>query len=685
MAIILIGLARSPNETSGASQKPCDPSITNVSPASAFVGELITLQGACLNDVLEDSLSVGDVQLSIVSKSDTALQARVVAFSPVREVSVSAADTTVKTSFEIRNWVEPLPEDIVPGRLMVELADGADPARVFSAVGFSNAQQILPSSGFPELDRWWSMEIAGDEIAAARELAADEDVIWAQPATERDMRVATPPNDPCYATPTAQNCDEAPFYAGLTGLPPMGDDGQWGVQMIAAEGAWEITTGDPSVRVAVMDTGLDPHEDIDGADYFDYTGDAYGTQDDLDHGTRVAGIIGASLDNGLGIAGVAPSTSIASMRTHTPSGGAANHVEPCGGAGEPLCVRAWVAAVLEAAPLRDISIVNMSFGGLQPYNGLEQGVINTAHTQGVVMVAAAGNENWNLDDPINVPPGYGLYPAAYNHAISVGGTAKDDQRAVWASFGSNYGSIVDISAPAWDIMSTAASRWVAPYSSWFGTSFAAPMVAGVAALLASEGFYGCEIVETLTGTDQLGSPISADTIASPGMGVGRLNAQKALEWWSGGPIVSDTVWPAGAIIHKEGDPARYILTRGGKQPLSGSFDERDDQCIPGSLLDSIPLDTDGDHFSDADEIVIGTDPLEACPLIVGVHDAWPVDFDMNRVINTTDYFQLAPPVFGSSVGDPYYTVRADIVPDGVINTTDVFQVLPPVLGSSCVP
>lgn len=274
IAITLLGLGYSPNVISGVGQSPCDPSITSVSPGSAFVGEIITIKGVCLEGVLEDALSVGDVQLNIVSKSDTELQGRVVAFSPVREVSVSAADTKATASFEIRNWLEPKPEDIVPGRVIVELAAGADPDSVFATVGAANAQQILPSSGFPELDRWWSMEIAGDEIAAARELAADEDVIWAQPATESDMRVATPPNDPCYATPTTQNCDEAPYYGGLTGLPPMGADGQWGVQRIAAEGAWEITTGDPSVRVGVMDTGLDPHEDIDGAYYFDYTGDA---------------------------------------------------------------------------------------------------------------------------------------------------------------------------------------------------------------------------------------------------------------------------------------------------------------------------------------------------------------------------------------------------------------------------
>ena len=67
------------------------------------------------------------------------------------------------------------------------------------------------------------------------------------------------------------------------------------------------------------------------------------------------------------------------------------------------------------------------------------------------------------------------------------------------------------------------------------------------------------------------------------------------------------------------------------------------------------------------------------------HDAWPADFDQNNSINTTDVFQVLPPVFGSSTGGPTYDQRADLSPDGVINTSDVFLVLPPFLGSTCSP
>ena len=95
-------------------------------------------------------------------------------------------------------------------------------------------------------------------------------------------------------------------------------------------------------------------------------------------------------------------------------------------------------------------------------------------------------------------------------------------------------------------------------------------------------------------------------------------------------------------------------------------------------------DTDCDAFSDADEGTIGTDPADNCP-DDPADDAWPCDFDMNTVVNITDVFNVLPPYFGSSTGDPDYTVRRDLVPDGVINITDVFLVLPPYFGSSCTP
>ena len=96
------------------------------------------------------------------------------------------------------------------------------------------------------------------------------------------------------------------------------------------------------------------------------------------------------------------------------------------------------------------------------------------------------------------------------------------------------------------------------------------------------------------------------------------------------------------------------------------------------------MDADYDGFTDVDEAAIGTDVSAGCP-DGPAHDAWPSDFDMNGVVNITDVFQVLPPYFGTSTGDPNYSERRDLVPDGVINITDVFRVLPPVFGTICTP
>ena len=98
-------------------------------------------------------------------------------------------------------------------------------------------------------------------------------------------------------------------------------------------------------------------------------------------------------------------------------------------------------------------------------------------------------------------------------------------------------------------------------------------------------------------------------------------------------------------------------------------------------------DNDDDGWTDVEEATIGTLPAAGCPATTTADDedpdAWPPDFDDNGVINTTDVFQVLPPVFGTSV--PPTSVRQDLSPNGVINTTDVFRVLPPFLGGSCTP
>jgi hypothetical protein len=96
-------------------------------------------------------------------------------------------------------------------------------------------------------------------------------------------------------------------------------------------------------------------------------------------------------------------------------------------------------------------------------------------------------------------------------------------------------------------------------------------------------------------------------------------------------------------------------------------------------------DNDCDGFTDAEEAFMGTDALAACPTVVGAHDAWPPDFDMNRWVNILDAVQVTPPVFGSSPPDPNYSVRKDLNGDGVINILDIVRMTPPMFGQTCTP
>ena len=93
------------------------------------------------------------------------------------------------------------------------------------------------------------------------------------------------------------------------------------------------------------------------------------------------------------------------------------------------------------------------------------------------------------------------------------------------------------------------------------------------------------------------------------------------------------------------------------------------------------LDDDGDGFSDVVEAYVGTAPLANCAWVVGVHPAWPPDFDNSQNVNIVDVLALKP-AFGSAVGDASYVPRSDLNADGSINIVDVLA-LKPDFGTSC--
>jgi len=235
---------------------------------------------------------------------------------------------------------------------------------------------------------------------------------------------------------------------------------------IGIEAAWDIQPGgSPSVTVAVIDSGVDAtHADLanvlDPASYNFVGGNAV-IFDDLGHGTRVAGVIAAEGNNGEGIAGVAYGVRLLALDVADSSG---------------TITVARATAAVDYAVAHGADVINMSFGFYAKSSLFEQACRN-AYEAGAVLVASAGNENQCTSL---------VYPAGFDSVIGVAATDSDTgtDRAVFSNYNSPGLHLVDLAAPGVTVFSTIpGSMYDGAMGS--GTSFASPMVAGVAALLRS--------------------------------------------------------------------------------------------------------------------------------------------------------------------------------------------------------
>jgi subtilisin family serine protease len=360
------------------------------------------------------------------------------------------APVAASPSGDVSSW----PADAMPGTVLVTAVSEA------SALALAGASDAVHG-------RVVAVAVApGSESAAARRLALTPGVVAAEPDHRR--AIARIPNDP-----------ELPR--------------QWAHVLSRTTTAWDTTVGSRAVRVGIIDVGIDGrHPDLAAnlVAQYDVSGAEpvpvpVGTDNDpcqVGHGTEVAGIVGAAGDDGSGIAGVAWQVGLVDL--------AAGDRDRCGTFDD-----ASIVAGLDLATDLGLQVVNMSLGSIGDACPTSmQAALDAARAAGVVVVAAAGNENRTL-------PGATSIPASCNGVLSV--AAVGDTGAV-ASY-SNVNDWVDLAAPGGDvapsrsILTTARGGGLVEHR---GTSYAAPYVAGVVALLRTvrPGLTPDEVEAVLEGT-----------------------------------------------------------------------------------------------------------------------------------------------------------------------------------------
>ncbi len=421
----------------------------------------------------------------------------------------------------------------LPDRTIVKLIPGAEVATLLDQterLGGASVHRLFPDAMIRrnttdvDIGQFYVVTFTApiDPFVVAEELSVLPSVHYAEPWFIYPMQ-QTPdftPNDPMFSS-------------------------QWGLVKIQAPGAWDISTGDSTVLIGIVDSGVETnHPDLaaniwinpgesgldglgqdkrtngiddDANGYvddwrgWDFAGGDYNaisqdnnpnpTATNNNHGTHVSGIAAAVGNNATGVAGTAFRCRILPIKT-----AADNDTRGEGGVGYILTGYEGIAY----AAFMGASVVNCSWGGAGG-SQTEQDIINYATEQGTLVVTSAGN------NASSAP----FYPSGYANVLSVAATGTTDARA---SF-SNFGTSVDVSAPGVSILSTV---FPGTYVSWQGTSQASPFAAGVAALVKSAR-------PQLTGV-QLGEQVRAtcDNIdaVNPGfgglLGRGRINAFRAL-------------------------------------------------------------------------------------------------------------------------------------------------------------
>jgi serine protease len=426
-------------------------------------------------------------------------------------VSSSALPAGIRLHFPVTSH-----DEIEPGVVAVRFQHNRVSSEALAVLSRISARQMTEMNEQGAMT--FSLPPNRDPLAAAASLRGVPGVASAGPVILRHTLAVTP-NDPWYSD-------------------AVGDPTQWDFFTIGMPNAWGVSEGASTVRIAIIDTGYDTHNpDLvskvvsNGTIVYDLgTGlpDTGASIEDKDgHGSDVSGIAAADTDNATDVAGVGWTTMLLEARVFPYACNAGANTED-------------IAAAINWAVANGAKVINLSLGGPAPDDTYEEPAVAQAINDGVVVVAAAGNDGTDTID----------YPAADPGVIAVGasGNCEDMQNVPGSGHEcvatySNYGSQLSVVAPGGNPDAAQQNcttpscidylQWIlnldsteGPYTEqlglFAGTSQATPHVSGAVALMRA-------IDSSLTPAQALSIiKSSADNISDPHQGSGRLDVYNAL-------------------------------------------------------------------------------------------------------------------------------------------------------------
>jgi subtilisin family serine protease len=429
--------------------------------------------------------------------------------------------------------------EYLPDRIVVKLMSDASASPSKMAFGISSIDAVLSHIALSSVERMFS---------AAKSPAKQDDV----DLTKLYVVKFTSPEDPfalaqqIAALPEVQYAE--PWFIYKTNFIPNDPSYslQWGLPKVNAPAAWDVEQGNDTVKIGIVDSGVqwthpdlnaniwnNPNEipgnnidddnngyvddihgwDFAGADWQNIQGDNNPTPmgSNNEHGTHVAGIAAGTTNNSIGIASIGFKCKILPVKCS-----ADNDTRAPGGYGYILTGYQGIVY----ASMMGADVVNCSWGGTGGSQS-EQDIINAATQMGTLVVAAAGNDGTN---------GF-QSPAGYRNVLGVAATNSSD---VKASF-SNYGEIVDVSAPGTSIYSTIYNN---SYTYLDGTSMASPFTAGLCGLVKSHfpDYTALQVGEQVRMTCTNIDAINPGYVGQ--LGRGRINASTAMA------ATNDRLWPS---------------------------------------------------------------------------------------------------------------------------------------------